>query len=186
MKQIQRDGLLFELIDELTDYGSWCGETHIQKATYFLEAMMGIPLGFPYVLYKHGPFSFDLSDELASMRADALLEWEIKPEPYGNALKTTNVSAGLKARMPRTLARYRPAISFVAEKFGTRGVKDLEKISTALYVTKEAPGRGGEARALRITELKPHITLDEAKEAVCFVDEMFREAEPVIREIGET
>ncbi|MEG3056219.1 MAG: hypothetical protein RQM90_09140 [Methanoculleus sp.] len=104
MKQIQRDRLLFELIDELTNYGSWCGETHIQKATYFLEAMMGIPLGFPYVLYKHGPFSFDLSDELASMRADALLEWEIKPEPYGNALKTTDVSAGLKARVPRTLA----------------------------------------------------------------------------------
>jgi uncharacterized protein YwgA len=184
MKQIQRDRLLFELIDELTDYGSWCGETHIQKATYFLEAMMGIPLGFPYVLYKHGPFSFDLSDELASMRADALLEWEIKPEPYGNALKTTDVSAGLKARVPRTLARYRPAISFVAKKFGTRGVKDLEKISTALYVTNEAPGWGCEARALRITELKSHITFDEAKEAVSFVDEMFREAEPVIREIG--
>jgi len=56
------------------------------------------------VLYKHGPFSFDLSDELASMRADALLEWEIKPEPYGNALKTTNVSAGinLAMRLPRS------------------------------------------------------------------------------------
>ncbi|HQD27481.1 MAG TPA: hypothetical protein PKV78_13195 [Methanoculleus thermophilus] len=184
MKQIQRDGLLFELIDELTNYGSWCGETHIQKATYFLEAMMGIPLGFHYVMYKHGPFSFDLSDELASMRADALLEWEIKPEPYGNALKTTNVSARLKAKVPRTLAKYRPAITFVARKFGTRGVKDLEKISTALYVTKEARDQGCEARARRITELKPHITYDEAKEAVCFVDEMFREAEPVIREIG--
>ncbi len=118
------------------------------------------------------------------MRADALLEWEIKPEPYGNALKTTNVSAGLKARVPRTLEMYRPAISFVAEKFGKRGVKDLEKISTALYVTKEARDPGCEARARRITELKPHITLDEAKEAVCFVDEMFREAEPVNREIG--
>lgn len=184
MKQIQRDGLLFELIDELTNYGSWCGETHIQKATYFLEEMMGIPLGFPYVLYKHGPFSFDLSDELASMRADTLLKWEIKPEPYGNALKTTSVSAGLKARVPRALARYQPAISFVARKFGERGVKDLEKIATALYVTKEVPGQGCEARAQRIIELKPHITLEEAKDAVHFVDEMFREAEPVIREIG--
>jgi len=38
------------------------------------------------------------------MRADALLEWEIKPEPYGNALKTTNVSAGinLAMRLPRS------------------------------------------------------------------------------------
>ena len=185
MKQIQRDGLLFELIDELTDYGSWCGETHIQKATYFLEEMMEMPLGFSYILYKHGPFSFDLSDELASMRADALLKWEIKPEPYGNGLKTTKVSEGLKTRVPRTLERYRPAISFVARKFGKHGVKELEKISTALYVTKERSGQGCEARARRVIELKPHITYDEAEEAGQSVDEMFREAEPVIRMIKE-
>jgi hypothetical protein len=70
-------------------------------------------------------------------------------------------------------------------KFGKRGVKDLEKISTALYVTKEVPGRGCGVRAHRITELKPHITLDEAKEAVCFIDEMFQEAEPVIKKVRE-
>ncbi|MDN7025464.1 hypothetical protein FGU65_11270 [Methanoculleus sp. FWC-SCC1] len=187
MKQIQRDGLLFELIDELTKYGSWCGETHIQKAAYFLEEMLGVSLGLPYILYKHGPFSFDLSDELASMRADALLAWEIRPGPYGNTLKTTRESERLKANVPRTLERYRPAITFVARKFGQKGVKDLEKISTALYVTKTMQGEGCDARARQIVGLKPHISFDEAKEAVRFVDEMMAEAEPVIRSVaGET
>lgn len=180
MKQIQKDGLLFELIDEMKEQGSWCGETHIQKAAYFLEEMMGVPLDFRYVLYKHGPFSFDLSDELASMRADALLEWEIKPEPYGNGLKTTKESTQLQTKIPRTMARYRPALSFVAQKFGNRGVKELEKISTALYVTKEMPGQDLSVRARRITELKPHIPYDEAEKAVLFVDEMMEEARPVI------
>jgi len=179
MKQIQRDGLLFELVDELAEHGSWCGETHIQKAAYFLEEMMEVPLNFPYVLYKHGPFSFDLSDELASMRADALLEWEIKPEPYGNTLRTTEESKRLREKIPRTMERYRPAISFVAQKFGQRGVKDLEKISTALYVTKEMPGGERDVRARRITKLKPHIPYDEAEEAVRFVDEMIAEAVPL-------
>ncbi|GLI45418.1 hypothetical protein MBOURGENBZM_02100 [Methanoculleus bourgensis] len=45
---------------------------------------------------------------------------------------------------------------------------------------KEAQDRGCEARERRVTELKPHITYDEAKEAVRSVDEMFREAELVI------
>jgi len=66
------------------------------------------------------------------MRADALLEWEIRPEPYGNTLKTARER--LKANVPRTLARYWPAISFVARKFGPKRVKDLEKVSTALYI----------------------------------------------------
>lgn len=176
MKPIQRDGLLFELINQLKEQGSWCGETHIQKATYFLEEMMDVPLGFRYVLYKHGPFSFDLSDELGSMRADALLKWEIKPDPYGNGLKTTEESRRLQALVPRTIARYRPAISFVAEKFGAHGVKDLEKISTALYVTKEQPGQSLASRARRVTELKPHIPYAEAEMAVRFVDEMREEA----------
>ncbi|MDD2473151.1 MAG: hypothetical protein PHR49_04090 [Methanoculleus sp.] len=184
MKPTQRDGLLFELIDELTRYGSWCGETHIQKAAYFLEEMMEIPLGFSYVLYKHGPFSFDLSDELALMRADALLEWKIQPAPYGNSLKTTEEGEKRKARVPKTLEKYHPAISFVSRKFGNQGVKDLEKISTALYVTRELQNQNCEARARRITELKPHVPYSEAKEAVRFVDEMFREAGPIIRRGG--
>ena len=184
MKQIQRDGLLFELIDKLTKHGSWCGETHIQEAAYFLEEMMGVPLEFPYILYKHGPFSFDLSDELGSMRADGLLEWEIRPEPYGNTLKTTREGKRLKANVPRTLERYRPAVSFVARKFGQKGVKDLEKISTALYVTKAMRNGGCDARAREIVRLKPHIPYEEAREAVRFVDEMFLEAEPVIRRVA--
>ncbi|WP_214019309.1 hypothetical protein [Methanoculleus sp.] len=75
-------------------------------------------------------------------------------------------------------------ISFVARKFGPKGVKDLEKISTALYVTKTMEEGGCDAGTRKIVGLKPHILYEEAREAVHFVDEMFREAAPVIRSVA--
>ena len=36
--------------------------------------MCEVPTGFEFILYMYGPFSFDLSDELTSIRADGLLK----------------------------------------------------------------------------------------------------------------
>ena len=62
MKKSQRDAVLLSLVGEMINKGSWCGETHIQKAAYFLQVLLEVPLEFDFILYKHGPFSFDLSD----------------------------------------------------------------------------------------------------------------------------
>ena len=88
MDQLQRASLIIDLIEKLTEKGSWCGETHIQKAVYFLQELTKVPMGFNFILYKHGPFSFDLRDELAAMRAYRLLEIELRP-PYGPGLFPT-------------------------------------------------------------------------------------------------
>jgi len=70
MDRLRRAALLTQLIERLRRRGSWCGETHVQKATLFLQDLTRIPMGFDFILYKHGPFSFDLRDELTSLRAD--------------------------------------------------------------------------------------------------------------------
>ena len=68
MDRLQRASVLLALNEQLRAAGSWAGETHMQKATYFLQHLMGVPLAFDFILYKHGPFSFDLRDELTAMR----------------------------------------------------------------------------------------------------------------------
>src|SRR5438093_5216592 len=95
MERLERDAILLSLLDSLKANGSWCGETHIQKATYFLQELVKVPLEFSFILYKHGPFSFDLSDELTAMRADSLLK--IQPQgQYGPSLSLTEGSEQLK------------------------------------------------------------------------------------------
>ena len=38
-----------------------------------------MPLGYDFTLYKHGPFSFDLRDDIHALRADGLLDLEPRP-----------------------------------------------------------------------------------------------------------
>lgn len=180
MKRRQRDTVLLSVIETLGAEGSWCGETHIQKATYFVQELLKVPLEFDFILYKHGPFSFDLSEEITAMRADYLLGLKSRPYPYGPSIVPGESSEMIKEQFSKTLEKYNPAVKFVADKFGDKGVAELERISTALYVTLTG-GVGGsvESRAQRINELKPHVEIDEALDAVKVVDEIIEEAREV-------
>lgn len=177
MTRMQKAAVLTELSKHLLAKGSWAGETHVQKAAFFLQTLLGVPLGFDFVLYKHGPFSFDLSDELSALQADYLLKMRVRKPGYGPSLLPTETSAELRKRYPNTLEKSRSAIEFVAKTFMGKGVADLERLSTALLVTQ---GMGGdtsvEDRAKRINELKAHVSLDEAASAVREVDRVIKKA----------
>ena len=167
MNQLERASVLLNLIETLRSRESWASETHLQKSTYFLQGLLGVPLEFQFILYKHGPFSFDLREELSGMLADSFLKWE--PQyPYGPSLKPGPASENLK-RQIKTASRFSKQIEFVAEKLGEKTVVELERLSTALFVTLE---KGGDIadRAARISELKPHIKISDAREAAREMD----------------
>src|SRR5262245_29217406 len=137
MDRLQRAVILTELMDRLRANGSWCGETHVQKAVYFLQEILGVPTGFEYILYKHGLYSFDLTADLTALRADFLMEFNHRSPGYGPGLVPTPTSESLRSGYPKTLAGSSRPIEFVATTFGARGVADLERLATALYVTRE-------------------------------------------------
>jgi|SRR2546421_393437 hypothetical protein len=176
MDRLRRAALLTQLIERLRRRGSWCGETHVQKATLFLQDLTRIPMGFDFILYKHGPFSFDLRDELTSLRADELIKLE--PQwPYGPRIMTTDRSKYIQGLYSKTLEKYNDSISFIAEKLGAKGVADLERLATALYVTQRAGTDASiDKRAAKLTALKPHITRDDAVAAAMEVDCIIEEA----------
>lgn len=178
MKRSQRDAVLISQIENMIAKGSWCGETHIQKAAYFLQALLGVPLEFDFILYKHGPFSFDLSDEITALRADALLRYQARPYPYGSSIVPTEEGHSFLDGYPKTLKRYADQISFVADTLGNMGVAELERLATALYVSLNQSGQSGK-RAEQITKLKPHITSEEANLAVQKIDEIIEKAKEI-------
>lgn len=180
MQTRQRQAVILALLEAMDKNGSWCGETHVQKETYFLEEMCEVPLGLEFILYKHGPFSFDLRDELTSMRADSLLKL-IAQYPYGPRLIATETAQQLSANWPKTTARYKKSIDFVGSQLGSKGVAELEQLGTALYVTKEISKEDVEERARRIQELKPHISDSEAHTAVEAIDKMLENYHEIVR-----
>lgn len=179
MERLQRAAVMLSLIEKLKAQGSWCGETHVQKATYFLQELMDVPLGFDFILYKHGPYSFDLSDEITAMRADTLLRLEPHP-PYGPNIFPGNESAQVKRRYSGTIARYCHETTLVAKWLGSMRVMDLECVATALYVVRESDTPADiDARAQRINDIKPHVSLDDARKAVDDVNAFSEEAQSI-------
>jgi hypothetical protein len=176
MDRLKKAALLTRLVEKLRAQGSWCGETHVQKSTLFLQDLMGVPLGFDFILYKHGPFSFDLRDELTALRADELIRLEPQ-RPYGPQIALTERSKYIQEACSKTLDEYEGHITFVTDKLGNKGVADLERLATALFITlRPEAGRSVNERAGQITLLKPHISDESALIAVREVDGIIEEA----------
>lgn len=152
------------LVKEMRHQGSWGGETHVQKGTYLLKHLVGVPLEYKFTLYKHGPFSFQLRDDLDYLRSGRALAYETQ-ERYGPKLRVDRAVESKEA------PKYLPEIRFVAEALGSKGVTQLEALSTALLVTLEKDDADIESRAARLLKLKPHLG-DRAAQAVFDIDQL--------------
>ena len=173
MDRVKRAALILDLINRLRANGNWCGETHIQKAMYFLQEMLKVQLGFVFILYKHGPFSFDLRDELTGLRADELLAFQLQ-QPYGPRFITTERAKHIQDVFSLTLAAHDKQIGFVARKLGEKGVADLERLATALFVTLKTGDQkvSPDDRARELNKLKPHVSEDAARVDVAELDQI--------------
>ncbi len=169
MKRMARAAVISRLRDRLEEHDSWCGETHVQKAAYFLQHATDVPLGYSFILYKHGPFAFDLREDLGGFRADGLLELRPQAYPYGPRLVTTDAGKSLQDRFPKTLTRYDQQISLVAEYLGDAGVARLERLATALMLLRDKPDVSDSDAAREMHRLKPHVTEQQAKSAIADV-----------------
>lgn len=171
MKRLQRSALVTMLADELKARGSWSGETHLQKAAFLLQEALGVPLGYDFTLYKHGPFSFDLRDDIHALRADGLLGLEPRPQPYGPTIVRTPRTELLENSFPKTRARYAQKVAAVADLVGDKGVVSLERVATAFLLMRRHAELDDEQVALELRRVKPHIDEQGAAEAVAIARE---------------
>ena len=175
MVRLEQSALIYAVADALRQRGGWAGETHIQKATYVLQHLLKVPVGVKYILYKHGPFSFDLRSIIAEMEAEQFILWEPKPLPYGPSLTPGPESTSLIA-VGGQIGNFARQIEFVADRLARKRVAQVERLATALYVSIDRSVALND-RANRIRELKPHISLQEATESVSEIDDLQSDAE---------
>ncbi|MBI4567217.1 MAG: hypothetical protein HY719_02345 [Planctomycetes bacterium] len=175
MDRFDRAAVVSSLVKELRARDSWCGGTHVQKAMYLAQDLLRVPTDYSFILYKHGPFSFDLKDDLGWLRADRILELRVQEPSYGPRYQTADLAQRLWDQSRTTLDRHRDALAQCAEVVGARTVVQLERLGTALFVTKrkrEMHDGSVDQRAATINRLKPHVSLDKAREAVAEADQL--------------
>ncbi|MCS7166610.1 MAG: hypothetical protein RMI91_06425 [Gemmatales bacterium] len=176
----EKAAILLEMIAQLQQRGSWCGHTHMQKAVYFLQELFGNFLGYRYVLYMYGPYSFDLVTDLLRLRADYLVGLDYKVPGYGPGMVITEFGQRLRQRLKRVVERHRPVIEFVAQCLAAKNVAELERLATALYVTRTcAESTSLEQRAEKLVELKPRLTVEDALKALREVDDLLAKSKAI-------
>lgn len=172
MNKAEAEAVILHFADRLHTKGSWCGETHIQKAAYFLQQLTEVPIPGHFRLWKHGPYSFDLKDQILELVGYGLMEVSSNPFPYGPTLVVTERGDKHVRCQPEVVRQYHDQIEFVTDQLAGKGVVALEKVGTALLVTKQMPNATAECRAQELSRLKPHVPLAEALQAVQELDLM--------------
>lgn len=172
-----RCAIVIDLIKKLRSRGSWCGETHVQKAMYILQDFAKSNLGYKFVLYRHGPYSFELNSELSSMKASGIVDFVFPREGYGPTIVATPFGERVYDINRGNIETFMKANDFLADWFAASDVRHLEKLATAYYITKKYFREPAAQRAKRINSLKPHIDIRAAEDAIKIVDQKREEAQ---------
>jgi hypothetical protein len=173
MKQLSyssRCALVVYLTKKLKAKGSWCGETHLQKALFILQDLSKSNFSYKFVIYKHGPYSFDLNNELAAMRASNIIEFQFPKEGYGPSIAPTEFGEKVLDVNCENVRSFFTPVDFIADWFSSRDVRYLEKVATAYFITAKNPRVPTSERAKKLHSLKPHVDIAAAEEALSIVD----------------
>jgi hypothetical protein len=163
--------VLLSLIDALQKERSWSGETHIQKCSYFLQEALDVHTQYKFILYRHGPFSFDLREELGEMRGLFMIDVESR-EPYGPSIHVTESGKKYLSRFPRSILETQDQVVFIAKQLGSKDVAHLERLGTAFYMKRLHPDAEDNDLVKEMLKVKPHIDEKAAFRAVEEVDRM--------------
>ena len=166
MKRLQKAVLIVEMLDEMIEKGSWAGETHLQKCLFFLQNMCNVPISYEFKLYRYGPFSFDLRDDLVQLQAEGVIDLSPRSSSYGSSLQPSKTRLLLlRKHFPSTLKKYQDKICFVAEQFGGLNASDLGRLATAYYFHLKDSNRSNEEIGKMVNGVKPYITVSEGTDA---------------------
>lgn len=171
----RRHAIIMAVIDALQERGSWTGKTHVQKALTLLRDSGKVQVPFTFVLYKHGPYSFEIEEELEQLQSYGAIEIEPNIEGYGVTLFAGDM-ADFPAEQSPLSEPEQKAIQDVCSFVGSRNVTELERLATASWITTRERLSTPHEVARRLNRLKPHVSIADAERAYLEVSNWLRGA----------
>ena len=123
--EFKKHALILAVIEGLQARKSRTGKTHVQKTLFFLKETTAVDVPFEFILYKHGPYSFDIEPEIEQMKSYAAIE--IEPSGgYGVELAPSQNADFVKRKQLLTDGDT-ATIHRVCEFVDTQGVVNFER-----------------------------------------------------------
>ncbi len=154
------------------------GRTAIVKLLYLLQEVRGVPLGYDFRLYTHGPFDSDVVNDLETAQSFRALHVRTVhyPSGYGYDVRAGSKAAAVKDCVADWLTSRQSDLAWAVENFAARSASELEIMSTIVYVGREL-ARGAKPYRLvdlaqRVREVKPWFAEEYVLEKCAMAREM--------------
>ena len=178
MDESLRRSIMLDLVHRLDSQGIRVTMTSLQKLPYFLQQVLGVPLGLRFVMHYYGPYSSDLAHSIDAMAATGTISIVRDPDGFGYWVHTTRRedSAEILADTEEARAKYEVQLDSLVSTMGRLSLDDLELLSTSHFVRKLLRQRGQPDDDDRVTAevvgLKPKFGKERISEAVKLLDKI--------------
>lgn len=139
------------------------GKKAVQKYIHILSSLSGLDVGYEFSFYTYGPFSRELASDLDILGGAKAIDIQYNSADNAYSITSSPITDVVASALP-------PALKMEADRvwslFAGRTAKQLELISTALFVSDEENlDMTSTAMTSRIQALKPKYSVNEIKAA---------------------
>ena len=176
MDRLWQARLVSDVVEALRENGSWTAESHVQKCIYMVKELFDKEVSFRFVPYKHGPYSFELRDEIGRLLSTRVLVSE-PARPYGPRIRTRSDSAHLRRQLERVDHGLSDQIAFVAGKIGAMPASDVGLLATGILVLKEQETckKSSQESLARFRYLKPAVEEETCIKFICDAQKLIQD-----------
>jgi phytoene dehydrogenase-like protein len=167
----RQPGLIVEFSHRLAGINPRFGKTALQKLVYLAQETRGVPAGYQFTFYNHGPFSSELADDLAYLGWLHAVDIAYLDGGRGGFRISTGPEAErVLAEASDFLRRHAPSIERIVADFGTLTAKDLELRATIVFVERDSRAQSqplaAETLAEQVQDLKPQFSRGQIRDAI--------------------
>jgi len=171
-KEYLRMGIISEIIEQ-TEYLK-IGKTKLQKLIYLAQYLNDIKLGYHFSLYNYGPYCEGLVIDTENVLFRGYIESQYKEcQIHFHRTKIT-----IRTKIDDLVQDYREMIETLVRKWGKYQAKDLEIITTMLFIDNEIYERGKsinkEDFMKKIKTIKPKYSDFESMHNILVTEGLFK------------
>ena len=166
-----RYGLIAELTNRFKDRCPQFGKTILQKMVYLLQEVYGVKCGYQFDLYTYGPFTSQLLQDLDVVETFKGVQISSVISGMGGYhIETGERNKELREKAGEFLGDsvVSKAINNLIENFGSFNAKELELLSTIVYVNRDMKEEELSRQDLlqMVRDVKPKFSHSDIEDAV--------------------
>jgi uncharacterized protein len=137
------------------------GKTALQKLAYLVQDVYGVPLGYRFSLFHHGPYAPELAGDLDYVVALGGVRIQFREDGQrGFAIESGPSAPDLLARADAFIETYRDRLGGAIERFAGMTTRELELRATILFVWRQLANPNRDVVLEQVQRLKPQFAAE--------------------------